>query len=309
MSKVYIAGITGFLGSNIARYLVEKGHDIIATYRTESSRKHCKDFQDKINWILNDDFKWIEQIITYSPEIVINAAWIGVKHEERNNWEIQITNLELLKNLLFICRNSPAKKFIGMGSQAEYGLINGCIDETYKINPTEAYGNVKVICSEYCKQFCSHFKIDWYWLRLFSFFGRGESENWLIPSIIKKILANDQILLTEGEQKYSYLYAHDLGIAINKILSLSGRSGIYNLSGKNSISLKSLIKNIRNEINPLYELEFGSLPYRQEQSMHIQGNSSKFIKEFGDFETSDFNESLITTIQYYKKQYSNNEGI
>ena len=305
MAKVFITGITGFLGSNIADYLIGEGHDVIAIYRANSSRDLCLNYINKITWILHDENdEWVNSVIKQEPEIVIHAAWLGVGHADRDLWECQFLNVGFLQQILFIAQKSCSKKFIGLGSQAEYGVFNGCIDETHPLNAVEAYGHVKIICSEIVKQFCLYNKIDWYWLRLFSFFGKGESEKWLIPSVIKKIIFNDDIDLTLGEQKYSYLYVNDLGLAINKIIMSQDNCGIYNISGKVLIALKDLIENIKNSINPEFNLIFGKIPYRHNQSMHLQGDPTKFIETFGEFEVSDFDSSLLKTIEYFKRKFN-----
>jgi nucleoside-diphosphate-sugar epimerase len=308
MDKVFITGITGFLGSNIADYLIRQRYNVVAIHRPESSLSLCENFSDKVIWILQDeDGEWIEKVIDESPNVIIHAAWLGVGHFERDKWESQFKNIDFLKNVLLIAGKVKAAKFIGLGSQAEYGVYNGCINENQPLNAFEAYGHVKLICAEMVKQYCIYHKIDWYWLRLFSFFGKGESENWLIPSLVKKVFYNDHMDLTLGEQKYTYLYADDLGRAINNIITGNGAIGIYNVSGKNLITLKKLIEGIRDKINSSFKLNFGKLPYRINQSMHMQGDSSKFIKEFGDFEVSDFEVSLNDTIKYLIRKFNNKE--
>jgi nucleoside-diphosphate-sugar epimerase len=303
MSKVFITGITGFLGSNIARYLINNGHTLAATYRERSSKSLCTDFEDQITWILQDEDNWAEKIVAFGPDVIIHGAWLGVGHEDRNVWESQLANIDFIKQILLIAKNSKASKFIALGSQAEYGLFDGCITEDYPLKPTEAYGAVKVICTELIRQFCNAHKIDWFWLRLFSFFGKGESDKWLIPTLVNKLLTTDHMDLTFGEQKYAYLYADDLGCATGKIINGNGESGVYNVSGRNTVSLKTLVTNIRDQINPSFKLNFGRLDYRENQPMHMQGNVAKFIEQFGEFEMSDFNKSLTLTVNLLKKKF------
>lgn len=298
MAKVLITGATGFLGSNIAEFLLDQGHDIIATYRSTSSRKLCGNFENNIYWVNQDNKSWEDEIIDLKPEVVIHSAWLGVTHQDRDNWESQFSNIKYLEQLLIVAQKAAVTKFISLGSQAEYGVYNGIIDETEPCRPFQAYGCVKIICSELVRQFCSYHQIDWYWLRLFSFFGKGESENWLIPSLVKKMLTAEEMDLTAGEQKCSYLYVKDMALAIENIICATGPSGIYNISGDKLITLKDLIEKIRNELKPGFQLNFGNLPYRSNQVMHMQGSSAKFIKEFGVFAVSDFDESLSSTIKY-----------
>lgn len=302
MSKVFITGITGFLGSNIAAYLLSNGHSIAATYRSSSSKALCADFEDQVTWILQNDADWANKVVAFKPDIIIHGAWLGVGHQDRNVWESQLQNIDFIKQILLIAKNAGTKKFIALGSQAEYGAFDGCVTEDHPLKPTEAYGAVKVICTELVKQFCNANSIDWFWLRLFSFFGKGESDKWLIPTLVNKLLTTDHMDLTPGEQKYAYLYVEDLGRAVNNIITINGKSGVYNISGKSVISLKTLITTIRDQINPSFELNFGKLDYRQGQPMHMQGDVAKFVEQFGEFEQSDFDEALALTVNLLKNK-------
>jgi nucleoside-diphosphate-sugar epimerase len=302
MAKIFLTGITGFLGSNIAEFLIGQGHAVTAIYRPGSSRDLCNEYIEKVAWILLDENdQWIKSVLETRPTVIVHSAWIGVGHQERNDWDRQYLNVAFLEKLLFIAGELCIDKFVGLGSQAEYGMFNGCINEEYPLNAVEAYGCVKIICAEIIRQYCGYHKIDWYWLRLFSLFGKGESEKWLIPSLIKKIILNEQMDLTGGEQKYSYLYVKDLGFAINNMMAKHGKSGIYNISGKKPTTLKCLIERIRDIMDPSFELNFGKLPYRANQSMHMQGDSFKFIEAFGEFEISDFDSAIVETIKLLKK--------
>ncbi|RWY50190.1 NAD-dependent epimerase/dehydratase family protein [Mucilaginibacter gilvus] len=304
MAKIFITGITGFLGSGIAQVLINQGHQLIANYRESSSKELCREFEGRVIWILQDDDNvWAEKVIAFSPSVIIHSAWLGVGHQDRDNWDVQSQNIDFLRIILTVVQKSGAPKFIGMGSQAEYGVYSGSINEDQPINPTEAYGRIKLVCAELVKQYCSQYGIDWYWLRLFSFFGKGEADHWLIPSLVKKIVNGESMDLTLGEQKYSYLYVSDLGLAVNKIITNSGKSGIYNISGKKVVVLRDLVKNIRDKINPSFSLNFGKLPYRVNQSMHMQGDSGKFVTEFGDFDVSDFDVAISDTVEYLKMKF------
>jgi len=305
MAKIFLTGITGFLGSNVARYLISRGHHVIAITRLSANRHLCDDFADEINWIEQDiDNRWVQRVVEHRPEVIIHSAWIGVGHNERNDWDCQYQNIKLLQSLLHIAKQSGTSKFIGFGSQSEYGTYSGCVTEDEPLNAVEAYGCVKIICSEIVRQFCKYHKINWYWLRLFSFFGKGESENWLIASLIRKMATDNHMDLTAGEQKYSYLFADDLGVAVNSIVNNDGRSGIYNISAKTAITIKQLIETVRDMVKPSFNLNFGLIPYRANQVMHMQGNSSKFVEEFGEFDVSNFNDSLSKTVGYLREKFN-----
>ena len=224
-------------------------------------------------------------------------------HPFCNNFIAAYTKEELedLIELLQLSEELSLKKFIFLGSQAEYGNINGIINEEQKCEAISAYGSVKLACLELLRTFSDSHKMTWIWLRLFSLFGEKENNNWLIPSIVEKIKNENQMNLTLGEQKYAYLYVKDFASIMNKIVMLPVLSGIYNISSDKVISIRSLVEEIRNKLNPEFKLNFGAVDYRKDQSMHMQGSINKLISQIGEIEFTNFSIALENTIKYYNK--------
>lgn len=296
--KVLITGITGFLGSQIAQDLNYEGFELIAIKRDSSDLSRCCEFSKNVNWIdLSNN--WEKQIIDLKPQIIIHSAWDGVGAVDRDNWQVQMNNLQFTLKLLTIAKEVSVEKFIGFGSQAEYGLFSGIIDEDYVIDPKSAYGLSKYLCSQTIKVFCEQNNIDWYWLRLFSFFGEKEASNWFIPTLIKNISENKPMDMTPGEQRYAYMYIGDLAAIINRLIRYSANSGIYNISSKQSVSLKEIVEKIVNIIDPIkHQINFGAIPYRENQPMLIQGEVSKLEKEIGVFSETSLDVNLKKVVEY-----------
>ena len=61
--KILLTGATGFIGSNIAKGLLDKGYKVFATHRNSSSFEKCTHFQDKIIWINTDNADWQERTL------------------------------------------------------------------------------------------------------------------------------------------------------------------------------------------------------------------------------------------------------
>jgi nucleoside-diphosphate-sugar epimerase len=298
--KILITGISGFLGSQIAKDLILEGNEIIATKRTSSILWRCQEYFNNITWIDINEDNWQSKILEFHPEIIIHTAWSGVSANDRDDWDVQLSNIEFTLKLLQIAKECKIKKFIGFGSQAEYGNFSGIIDENYPLNPNSAYGSSKIVISQIINNFCTINEINWYWFRLFSFFGELENNNWFIPTLIDKISSVQKMDMTPGEQKYAYMYVGDLARIIFKIVKSNITSGIYNISSSKAISLLELTNKIIEIINPTEsKINFGAIPYRDNQSMHIQGLNLKLEKELGGkIDELDFNVALNMVVKY-----------
>ena len=298
---ILITGITGFLGSHIAESLVDK-YNVIGLKRKKSNIWRCENFKDKVIWIdIDTDTDYTNELSKYSLDTIIHGAWIGVESQEREDWSVQSKNIYFLLELLQVAKKTATEKFIFLGSQAEYGNITGVVTEVNECEAIDAYGSIKLACLEIVKTFSKNHNINWIWLRLFSLFGEKEKEIWLFPSLIEKMKSDNQMDFTLGEQMYAYLYIKDFVSIIDKIVALKIQSGIYNVSSDIVRPIRSFLEEIRDRINPEFQLNFGILPYRDNQSMHIQGSMNKLNNQIGKIDFTDFSIAIENTIKYYNK--------
>jgi nucleoside-diphosphate-sugar epimerase len=306
MNRVLITGISGFLGAHIAEKALTIGSiKIMGLKRSTSNLWRCDDYKNEITWVDSDNVNWKNEVTSFSPNIIIHSAWSGVYANDRLNWKSQIENLYFLLELLEIANATKTSKFIGLGSQAEYGTFSGKISETAIAKPNTAYGAVKLMACNLVESYCTENNLDWFWLRLFPLFGPKEDLQWLLPSVIRTIFDGTEMNLTPGLQRYAYLYVKDFSqLVLNMILnSKSSISGIYNISSTNTISLKQLVQKIGNVINPSVNLNFGALPYRHYQSMHMEGDMTKYQNAFGEMNISNFDDEVLNTINYYLSKF------
>jgi UDP-glucose 4-epimerase len=301
MHKVLITGITGFLGAHIAEKLVNLNVPVIGLRRPSSDIWRCEDFKDKIDWVdMTDDY--CSKLIKLQPDVLIHSAWIGVGAAARESFKLQAENIDFFVDMLEMAKQTRIKKILFLGSQSEYGLVNEKVSETKYPQANSAYGAVKLACLELLKAFSALNQIEWVWLRVFSIFGEKEGDNWLIPSLVNKMLIEDQMDLTPGEQRYAYMYVKDFADTVCKIINMPVPSGVYNISSDVTVTLKALIVKIRDIVNPKFRLNFGAIAYRDNQSMHIEGDTQKLNSIIGKRIKTDFNVALQQTLMSYLNQ-------
>jgi len=307
--KIFITGGTGFLGSAVLKYLVKNNYEIMATMRTETDMFRFKTFSDEVKWINTDDENYKKQIIAFEPTIIFHAAWSGVTSSDRNDWSKQIQNFQLLADILDIANNVKLEKILVLGSQSEYGNVHTRVNENH---PREAYAVSKNAMQNIIEKYCNQYNIEWYWLRVFSVFGPGETKNWFIPWVIVNQLKNNDTNLTLCEQQYDYLYISDFVKMIIQIINATkSASGIYNICSGNSTILKTIVEYIKQCIGSSAKINYGAIPYRPNQSMQITGDNSKYNINFGRVDLTEFEHAMNLTISYYKEQYlsDNNMGL
>ena len=292
--NIFITGATGFLGSNIARFLVDKGHCLIATKRADSNMDRCVSFLEVVSWVDTNEQNWLENVIEFKPELIIHTAWSGVGAATRDDLETQRKNIDFMTEILHIAKKCDVKKFISFGSQAEYGIFAGEATESYPLNPVDNYGKVKLDVLNLFQHFCINNNIEWYWLRIFSILGTNENPTWLLPQVIKKLRAGEEIELTKGEQRYDYLFVSDFLERLNLVIeNETNTSGIYNICSGRGIEIKEVIEAVACQLKvSTHLLKFGAIPYRANQNMNIVGCPDKFEMTFGKVALESLEESI-----------------
>ena len=256
--KVFVTGATGFIGSYLVKLLIDEGYNLLCLKRDSSELFRFEDYKNPIKWINTSD-DWHQTLKEFQPEAIINLAWDGVSSADRVIWQKQVPNINFQQELLNLSVECGVKKFIGIGSQSEYGDFEGVIDETFPVNPKTAYAASKLACQNLLKCFCEINHIEWYWFREFPLFGPYETDRWLIPSLIKAMCTKDSMDLTPGEQLLPYLFVGECAKALVSPLKTGDKSGIYNVCADNPQPLKELVTMIKNKVNPDFKMNFGAL--------------------------------------------------
>ncbi len=296
--RIFVTGATGFLGYHFVLKAIEQDHEIMCLRRVSSIDKFPDSISSQIFWVYdNDDLK--QHVNHFKPQVLFHAAWEGVRGRDRTSSEVQNANISMSKRLFSLY---PYEQIIGLGSQAEYGYYTHRVSEYDDINPNTEYGKAKAECCALLKKHCTDKDIEWQWIRIFTIFGEKQNGG-LISSFTNVCLSNERTFpTTEGEQKYSYLYSSDYAVALCRIIGAKGKSGIYNLSQPYEIhSNKAILECIKSMLNSNIKIEFGKIPYCENQIMLMDGNVDKFESNFGVIPHTDFLKALKSTVYSYMK--------
>ncbi|GAB3579724.1 NAD(P)-dependent oxidoreductase [Hymenobacter daeguensis] len=297
-----LTGATGFIGSYLAEELVAQGYEVAALRRGQSDPWRVAAIQDQLTWINLDAPDWEQQLLAWQAEYLVHSAWLGVGVGQRDNWQSQLSNLTFTMQLLQILAQGPLKKVVVLGSQAEYGAFHGRIDETCPAQPTAAYGAVKVATLALVQAYCQAHGLEWYWLRVFAVFGPREDKHWFVSFVAASLLRHETPDLTGCEQQYDYLFVKDLARAIvQTVPAASGLSGVYNIGANHATSLKKIVDTLRELTGSATPVNYGALPYRPGQVMHMESNSEKFAQAFGPIAQTPLPVALAASIDFVKQ--------
>lgn len=303
MLRILLTGATGFLGSHVAWYLLACNCHVAALIRPQSNLWRIADILPGLHVIRGDlaDLSNVaDEINAFAPEVTVHLAWYGVGNRYRNDPQ-QVTNLHASLSLLEIVRSAGCRSWVGMGSQAEYGIYNDPISEQMPANPVTVYGVTKLCTCLLTQRLCDLYDMRFVWLRLFSPYGPADSPGWLIPYVILTLLHGERPSLTAGEQRWDYLFVEDAAEAIYRVAINPDAHGVFNLGSGEAHTVRSIVERIRALIDPDLPVGFGEVPYRPDQIMHLQADISRLREATGWSPRVGLEDGLRRTVDWYRE--------
>lgn len=241
-------GAFGFLGSRLTSYF-ESRHTVIGLARKRNNEATIN------NIIYTTENNWIEKIVEFEPNIIINTIACYGRHNEpataliESNILMPIRVLESISSLdaVFInCGTSlpPNTSLYAYTKQKANELAAAIIDK---------------VCGKYIE------------LKLEHFYGAFDGDDKFTSMVIRRCLSNQPVKLTSGLQQRDFLYIKDLLTAfdciINNVNNFPKFHSIEVGSGK-AISIREYVETVKNITKSNSIIEFGVVKERANELMY-----------------------------------------
>ena len=292
--SLIVTGAGGFVGAAVAYAAHAAGYDVHATGRAAAPDRLAGSSFPYHPLDLFDGEAVDALLDAIRPDILIHTAWAGVSGDARAG-DVQFANIAATCRLADAAIRCGAAKFVGVGSQAEYGMVTGPVAETHLPAPFTLYGAAKLSASHLARQRCEAAGIDFAWLRLFATYGPGDNPNWLIPSLIARMAAGVAPKMTPGTQKWDYLHNDDTAAGILAAAASDAR-GVFNLSSGSAVPVRDIALMIRDRVAPGLDLTFGEVTFGPSQIMHMEGDITALRAATGWSPTIGLSEGIDRTI-------------
>lgn len=218
-----------------------------------------------------EEYENLPRLINDTCDTIYHLAWQGTGRKEVRNSSsmVQAENIRYTLLTLDVAVKLGCKTYIGVGSQAEYGLKDiEVIGPEIPCDPIEMYGIAKYAAGKLVRAQAEKYGVNCFWVRVFSVFGRYDSPTTMISSTVHKLLHGEVPSFTPAEQVWDYLYSKDAAEALYLIGEQEGNK-VYCLGGGKARRLREYIEEIRDIINPELKLGIGDLPYPDKAVMKL----------------------------------------
>ncbi len=302
MEKAVITGPTGAIGVALINELVQHNIKVYAVCRPESKRLVNIPKNPLVTVIACDldQLGNLSDIINESCDVFYHFGWDGTFGDSRNNMQGQLKNVQYTLDAVEAASRLWCRKFVGAGSQAEYGRVEGKLNSSTPAFPENGYGIAKLCAGQMSRILCEQKQMEHIWTRILSIYGPYDGINTMIMSVIAKLMNNEKPSLTKGEQLWDYLYAKDAGYAMY-LLGKKGISGkTYCIGSGKVMPLAQYVEVLRNCISPELPLGFGEIPYAPKQVMNLCADISDLTADTGFLPQYSFEAGIKETIEWYK---------
>ena len=297
MKKIIVTGGSGFIGSNLVNFLIEKKYYVINIDKlTYSSSKYLNEKRNKKSYKffkldINNKSKLIKIIKKFKPIAIFNLA--AESHVDRSiddPVEFIKSNINgtfnLLESLKALKKMKIKPKLIHVSTDEVYGDISGSLrsSEKNKYEPSSPYSASKAGADHLVKSYVRTYKINAVISNCCNNYGPYQFPEKLIPKMISNIINNKELpIYAKGKNSREWIHVEDHCEALLK-LYFKGKSGeSYNVGTginlKNIDLVKKILKNfklIRGDFGKKVKIKY--VLDRPGHDFRYALNSKKFIK-------------------------------
>ena len=228
-------------------------------------------------------------------DVFYHFAWMGnASAKTRDDSRVHLLNIEYTLDAVELAHLLGCNKFIGAGSQAEYGINNQRTYPTDKVDPVVPYGVAKFAAGKLGRKISDEYGMVYIWPRIFSVYGEHDRDISMIKYAIKQFLSGQPAQFSAATHKWNYLYEKDAG----KIFYLLGEKdvpgGVYNVASSDTRPLKDFILEIKDVCNKNAECIFA--PETHQPTVSLDPDISSLVHAIGWSPDTTFKQGTINMI-------------
>jgi len=286
MKKILITGIDSFTGKHLSSYLERSGYDIYGTSLFESANKKYKCDITQKEEILN-------VLQKVKPDYLIHLSGISFA-AHGNNEDFYRVNTIGTTNILDSCVELGLQpdKLILASSATVYGNQGlEVLDESLCPKPANHYGASKYSMECLARNYFS--KLDIIITRPFNYTGVGQTDNFLIPKIVKHFKENKQIIELGNLDVSREFNSVEFVCEVYKRLLECDTTGVtVNIASNKGIKLLDVIDMMNEIAGYTIKVEVNPKFVRKDEIKSLTGSSQLLFELIGEVEQKDFKEIL-----------------
>ncbi|XOK59441.1 GDP-mannose 4,6-dehydratase [Paenibacillus elgii] len=313
--KVLITGISGFVGSHLAEYLLQE-HEVVGTIRQRSRLdhiKHLKDLQlvDLVECELRDPFSVEALIASVKPDRIFHLAaqsfvptsWNSPVDTIYNNAASQINIMEAVRRIKPDCKIQIAC------SSEEYGHVEAYevpIKETNPLRPLSPYAVSKVTQEFLGYQYYKSYGLHIVMTRTFNHTGPRRGENFVTSNFSKQIADIEKgkqppvLYVGNLQAKRDFTDVRDVVRAYWLALEKGVPGETYNIASGSCITIEEMLQKLLSFSKVKIEVKVDPARLRPSDVEILLGDYRKFHETTGWKPEIPLDRTLKDLLNYWR---------
>jgi UDP-glucose 4-epimerase len=307
MAHYLVTGGGGFIGSNIAQALIERGQAVrVLDNFSTGRRQNLSDLENKIELIEGDirDRATAERAVEGIDYVLHQAALGSVPRSVQDPLAANEVNVNGTLNLLWAAKKARVKRFVMASSSSIYGNTPRLPKEESMLpNPLSPYAVSKLAAERYTLSFHAVYGLPTVALRYFNVFGPKQDPTSQYAAVIPRFitaLMNGQspVVYGDGEQSRDFTYIENVVQANLLACAAPEAPGhVMNIACGDRYSLNTLllllVEIMGKKARPVYETD------RAGDVKHSMASIERAQRLLGFSPAINFKEGLKRTVAWF----------
>lgn len=312
MGKIWITGAGGFMGVHLVEMMINKGHEVLATYFSPTT--DINDLNKKVR-IEECDVRDKERIFKlmqeFMPDKIFHLAAQSYPSVswDKPNYTIETNVLGTINLFEAVKKFNPGCKILSACSSAEYGFVTQeevPVKEEHPLKPLHPYGVSKVAQDMLGYQYFKNFNLKSVSIRIFNTTG-PRKVNDVCADLTKRLIEIEKginplkkLRVGNLETRRAIADVRDVLRAFDLILDYGDAGEAYNLSVDKVYSIGEIVSILKNLVEFEFEVWQDSELMRPTDEPIIYGDSTKLKIKTGWAPEVGLEKTLKDMLDYWR---------
>jgi len=279
--RYVVTGAAGFIGSQLLRTLIERGHDAVGW-------DAFTDYYDPALKEENARGLPVERVDLATDPLDVSGI-DGVFHlagqpgvlSFGNVFPVYVRQNVLASERLFAAAAAGGARTVLASSSSIYGDAETYpTSEDAALRPLSPYGITKLACEHLAYAYGREFQLDHAVVRYFTIFGPRQRPDMAFTRMVMSMVEGRPFeLFGDGTQSRSFTYVDDAVAATILVMERGSPGGVYNVGGGEEVSMRQVIETLQ-EISGR-QLELVETGWREGDARRTAADTSRIRGDIG----------------------------